>query len=128
MTAPPPILRAKQARTVYLVTYSSADLNKVPTRACFAEIIVKEFNKNGLYDRVEYWASAKEKHKTEGYHYHLAIKLKGVYRWLSVKQSISRREGIVLNFLDVTTGYYNAYGYATKKDKLYILSDKQPSR
>lgn len=123
---PPPVLKPCHARTVYLITYSKADLTRFPTRASFADIVVKEFNKYGLYNRVEYWSCAKEKHKEEGHHYHLAIKLNGVYRWLAVKENIRSNYNIVLNFLNISTGYYNAYAYTTKKDRKYILSDNHP--
>ena len=119
-------LRPNQARTVYLITYSQAVLIKIPTSSKFAELIVNDFNKNVLYDRCEFWVSSMKKHETSGFHYLLAIKLKGVYRWLSVKENIRRNSGIVLNFFDFTTGYYNAYGYTTKQDQFYLLSDNHP--
>ena len=35
--------RSRQQCIVYLVTYSRADLSKVPTRQRFANMVVKEF-------------------------------------------------------------------------------------
>ena len=72
---------------------------------------------------MEYWCCAKERHRERGRHYHLPHKLIGVYRWKQVKESITKNHGIVLNFRDFKTGYYDAYCYTIKKDSSYIISD-----
>jgi len=40
-------LTANQARRTYLVTYSQADLEKVPTRERFADLVVDAFLEGG---------------------------------------------------------------------------------
>ena len=48
-------------------------------------------------------------------------------RWKQVKESITQKHGIVVNFQDFKTGYYDAYRYTTKKDPAYIISDNHPA-
>ena len=48
-------------------------------------------------------------------------------RWKQVKESITKKHGIVVNFQDFKTGYYDAYRYTTKKDLAYIISDNHPA-
>ena len=82
MSLEPDTLRDHRARTVYLVTYSQADIEKVENRKVFADIVTGAFNQN------KYWCCAKERHRERGRHYHLALKLRGVYSWKQVKESI----------------------------------------
>ena len=109
-----------QARATYLNTYSQTDLKKVPTLADFAKLLVDEFNQDGQFERVDQWACCKESHSNGGYHYHLALKLNGVFRWKSVKECITKKHGIVINFTDFTSGYYYAYKYTIKKIKTFL--------
>ena len=65
-------------RSVYLITYSRADLMIVSTREEFADIWVKAFGE----DVVKQWACCCEKNKeSDEVHFHLALKLKKVKRW-----------------------------------------------
>ena len=54
-------LRNRQQSTIYLVTYSWADLSKVPTRQIFAEIIVKAFAQLDVA-KVAHWVVSQENH------------------------------------------------------------------
>ena len=119
-------LRDHQARTVYLVAYAQADLKKVGNQKAFADTVTGAFNQNKLFNCMEYWRCAKERHREESCHYHLALKLTDVYRWKQVKESITKNHGIVVNFQDFKTGYCDAYRYGTKKDLAYIISDNHP--
>ena len=56
-------------RTVYLVTYSQA----LSCSSDFAQAVVKSFSHGKA--RIEQWCCAEERHKSNGIHYHLAIKL-----------------------------------------------------
>ena len=123
----PDTLRDHQASTVYLVTYAQADLKKVGSRKAFADIVTGAFNQNKLFNCVEYWCCAKERQREGGRHYHLALKLTDVYRWKQVKESITKNHGIVVNFQDFKTRYYDAYRYTTKKDPAHIISDNHPA-
>ena len=101
--------RDHQARTVHLVTYSQADVKKVGNPKAFADIVTGAFNENKLFNCVEYWCCAKERHREGGCHYHLALKITGEHRWKQVKESITKNHGIVVNFRDFKTGCYDAY-------------------
>ena len=57
----PDTLRDHQARTVYLVTYSQVDLEKVGNRKALADIVTVALNQNKLSNCVEY--CAKERHR-----------------------------------------------------------------
>ena len=97
MSLEPGTFRYHQTRTVYLVTYSQADVEKKGNRKTFADIDTDAFNEDKLFNCVEYWCCAKERHRERGHHFHLA-KLTGVYRWKQVKKSITAKHGIVVNF------------------------------
>ena len=79
MSLKPYFLRDHQARTVYLVTFSQADVEKVGYRKAFANIVTGAFNHNKLFNCVKHWCCAKERHRERGHHHHLALKLTGVY-------------------------------------------------
>ena len=123
----PDTLRDHQASTVYLVTYAQTDLKKVGSRKAFADIVTGAFNQNKLFNCVEYWCCAKERQREGGRHYDLALKLTDVYRWKQVKESITKNHGMVVNFQDFKTRYYDAYRYTTKKDPAHIISDNHPA-
>ena len=57
-------------RSVYLITYSQADLSTFSTRESFAQAIVEKFRSHGA--EVTRWACCKENHVEEEVHYHLA--------------------------------------------------------
>ena len=118
--------RETQPKSTYLVTYSQADPNKIGSREEFASIVVDQFNKGGS-NRVLHWACCKEKHKDGGDHYHLALKLNGVYRWRQIKFFIQFKYKVVLNFTSFVTGYYDAYKYVIKEDRNVILSPEHPT-
>ena len=95
-------------------------------RKAFADIVTA-FDQSKLFKCVEYWCCVKERHREGGRHYQLALKLTGVYWWKQVKESITKNHGIVVNFQDFKTGYYDAYRYTTKKNPTYIISDNHPA-
>ena len=115
MSLEPDTLRDHQPRYVYLVTYAQDDVKNVGNRKAFVDIVRGVFNQNKLFNCVEYWCCAKERQREGGRHYHLVLKLTGAYRWKQVKESITKNYGIVVNFRDFKTGYYNAYRYTTNK-------------
>ena len=82
-------------RSVYLITYSCADLTKVATREKFAEIWVKAFGE----ELIKQWACCCEKHKeNDEVHFQLALKLKRVRRWKLVRDKVIRENGLVCHF------------------------------
>ena len=94
------LVNSRLPRRTYLVTYSQADIRKFPTRKGFGKCIKKHFNSGSGKVKVQHWACAKEKHQNGGIHYHVALKLIDLRRWRSVKEIISLKEGIVVNFSD----------------------------
>ena len=61
-------------RSVYVITYSKADLSKIPTRETFCNIVKEAFLSYGDATIVKY-ACSKEAHQDGSMHYHMVIKL-----------------------------------------------------
>ena len=102
-------------RSVYLITYYDADLEKVSTREAFADVWVEAFEQ----EFVAHWACCLENHSKENkVHFHLAIKL--TWRWKMVKEKVVRESDIVCNFQEFHTNYYDAFRYVTKEDADYV--------
>ena len=111
-------------RSVYLLTYSNADLEIIPTRRQFANIWVNAFGP----EFVSQWACCLENHKEESekVHFHLALKLNRSKRWKMVKDQVVRESGIVCHFREFHTNYYDAFKYVTKEDTDYVTSEGHP--
>ena len=124
-------LRNRQQSTIYLITYSRADLSKVPTRQLFAEIVVKAFEQLDVA-KVSHWVVSQENHAdndTEqafGTHYHMAIKLTRRARWCRVRARLESENGIKVNFSSKHGTYYSAFQYVTKEDEHFQVSDGHP--
>ena len=70
-------LNSRDVRRVYLITYSQANLEIVPTREAFARIILDAFE-NAVPESncaVVHWVCSQEGHVHGGVHYHMAVKL-----------------------------------------------------
>ena len=81
MTFPSP----RNARSVYLVTYSQANLKIVPSRTDFATLVKDAFENTGGHNTlVQQWCCCREEHQDGNPHYHVAIKLNTQRRWSSV--------------------------------------------
>jgi len=117
-------LTKRQLRSVYLITYSQADMTIFPTRQSFADAVIGGFDSPAL--KVEQWVCCKEQHQNKGEHYHMAIKLNKVKRWLSVKESINTKYNVVVHFSAVHPNYYSAWRYVTKNDSEYLSSKNHP--
>ena len=94
------LVNSRLPSRTYLVTYSQADIRKFTTRKGFGKCIKKHFNSGSGRFKVQHWTCAKEKHQNGGVYCHVALKLIDLKRWKSVKESISLKEGIVINFSD----------------------------
>ena len=103
----------RAGRRQYLVTYSQADAKKFPTRESFGEMLETEFNRGTSQVKV---SRSKEEHQQSGFHYHCCIKLSGVKKWFSVKNSMTKRHDITVNFSDNHNHYIYAYRYVSKTD------------
>ena len=124
-------LRVREQRLVYLVTYSRADLEKVPTRKAFAEA-VKEVWLKTTGVRVTQWVVSQEMHAEVGrtscniFHCHMGVKIEKRTQWLTVRNFLDEKHGIKVHFSSNHNTYYSAYKYTTKEDKDFALSDGHP--
>jgi len=116
--------------SVYLITYSRADMEKVPNREKFAEIVIDAFEKVNVA-KVQQWVVCIENHEQSEVgqstkHYHMALKLNQRMRWARVRQYLESNHEIRVNFSDHHNTYYSAYRYVTKEDKDIVLSENHP--
>ena len=123
--------RTSKQGIVYLVTYSRADLSKIPDRQTFA-LAVKESFEHLQVANVQHWAVSQENHATATRgqsikHYHMALKLTSRMRWARVKQYLESSRDIRVHFSDEHNTYYSAYKYVTKEDEDYLLSENHPN-
>ena len=111
-------LHSHQVRFVYLITYSQADLDLVPTREEFSAIVLDSFSNADPSSpvKVVQWACSKEEDRDGGSHYHVAVKLSARRRWLKVRNYLERRHGVKVNLSDRHCNYYSAWHYTTKED------------
>ncbi|CAB4020514.1 Hypothetical predicted protein [Paramuricea clavata] len=115
----------RSGRRQYLITYSQADISKFPTRESFGKMLENEFNAGSSQVKVSHWACCKEPHEENGFHYHCCLKQTGVKKWLSIKNAITKKHDIVVNFSDHNQ-YIYAYRYVCKTDKDVAHSDNHP--
>ena len=96
------VLKEIQPRTVYLITYSQADLRAIPTRQAFADVVLEAVK---VTDASEVqWVCAQESHRAgrterkSGVHFHMAIKLNKVKLWNTIRRYIKENWGINVHF------------------------------
>ena len=119
-------------RTVYLITYSRADMAKFPCKERFSSAVVEAWNSCGI--RVVQWVVCIEAHtntcestdELNLYHYHMALKLGKKARWLQVRNYLNQNFGIQVNFSNNHSSYYTAYRYVTKDDEDALHSRGHP--
>lgn len=109
----------------YLITYSQADVERFPTRESFGNMLENEFNAGNSQVKVLHWACCREAHEENGFHYHCCLKLTGVKKWSHVKNAITKKYGVVVNFSDHDQ-YIYAYRYVCKADRDVAHSDNHP--
>lgn len=117
-------LTEREFRSVYLVTYSQADMTKFPTREVFARAMVESFSTGTA--KVVQWVCCREKHRKGGDHYHLAIKLDRNQRWMMSKRYLQRVYGITVHYSSRHHNYYSAWLYTTKSDREFKESSGHP--
>lgn len=110
----------KNPRETYLITYSQADVVKVPGRQEFATMLVQEFDRNDSVS--EKWVVSAELHRNHGIHYHLALKLKKPRRFKEVRNAIKNKYNIDLDFKEWHSNYHDAFTYVVKFDSHYVTS------
>lgn len=116
-------LGSRQARYVYLLTYSQADMTQFPSAGVFSLAVTGVLTKLNI--RYKQWVVSKEQHKEKGYHYHMAIQLEQQSRWKSIKNELKRTHGVTVHFSAKHSGYATAYKYVTKcaPTKNIVMSD-----
>lgn len=107
-------LRNRDVRTVYLITYSQADIDRFNNQS-FATLIVDAFTDEEANVRVMQWVCCRERHQDGGYHFHMAIKLNKLKRWLTIRRILSTQHNIEVNFSGIHNDYYSAWSYVTKE-------------
>lgn len=112
-------------RSVYLMTYSKADIVKVPDKATFIDIISDAYSKCGTAKIVQY-ACAMENHADGTPHYHMVVKLDKQKRWRGVRSYLSTHYGLQVNWSNQFTNYYDGYQYVVKSDQDVAHSDNHP--
>ena len=112
------------SRLVYLITYSQVEVQKVPTREAFVNIVVEAVNSIGA--DIKQWVCCEENHEQGGVHYHIAIKLSKRHRWLQIKRYIEAHYSVVTHFSSLHSNYYSAWRYVTKSDEQCIESEGHP--
>lgn len=117
-------LNSSATRTVYLVTYSQANLSTFPRRSDFSQAVVESFTQGSA--EVVHWCCSLENHSDNGQHYHMALKLNKVQRWLPSKRYLQERFGVSVHYSNVHHNYYSAWRYVTKSDTDYEESDGHP--
>ena len=103
-------VQPKNARLVYLITYSQADLSLVPERETFALLVIHAFqNADPLLScNILQWVCSMEHHNDGGAHYHMAVKVESRRRWLKFRNFLDTTHGIKVNFSGVHVNYYSA--------------------
>ena len=100
-----------------LITYSQADLKKFPTRESFGQSLEVAFNAGSGKVNVTHWACSRESHQDGGWHYHCSLKLSGVKKWITVKQTFEQSHRVVLHFSNSHDHYISTYRYMCESDK-----------
>ena len=124
----PKVQPAKVMRSVYLITYSLADLSIFPDRQSFADAVCEAvLNCEGPKTKVIQWTCCQENHKKQGnQHYHMVIKLNKIKRWLPIWKYLKNKWGVYVHFSNRHSNYYSAWLYTTKEDEDFIQSAGHP--
>ena len=114
-------------RRSFLLKYSSADMKTFPTRQSFSNAVVHCFNEGSFKVEGCYWVCGRESRpNTNGFHYHMAIKMNGPKRWNLVRRKLQENQGIVVSFSTSHDQYYYAFGYVIKEDHEHVKSANHP--
>jgi len=98
----------------YLLTYSQANLQKVPDCRAFSDIALACFSEGSSTSEVVQWATSIEDHADGGKHFHMIVKLNKARRWRPVFENIRRRHAIAVNFSSNNCSYLAGYRYVCK--------------
>lgn len=123
-----PRLNGRRVRSVYLITYSKANVEIIASRESFAVVVLDSFQNADPTSktRVAQWVCSQERHQNGEIHYHMAVKLDRNRRWLTVRNYADKKHGVKLNFSSTHANYFSAWKYTTKDDKEYFESEGHP--
>lgn len=119
------VLATQSHRSVYMITYSQADLTMFPGRQEFSEAVVEAFSATTA-DIIQ-WVCCQEQHVNGGKHYHMAIKMSKSMRWLPIRRYLLDNHGINVHFSNRHVNYYSAWTYVTKEDETPLESANHPN-
>ena len=121
-------LNGRQIRSVYLITYSKADVEIIASRDSFAVVVLDSFQNADPTSKtkVVQWVCSQEHHQNVEIHYHMAVKLDCNQRWLMVRNYADKKHGLKLNFSSTHANYFSAWKYTTKDDNEYLESEGHP--
>ena len=108
------------ARSVYLITYSQADIENVPDKDTFIALVTDGFHHQGTA-RIIQFACAQERHQDGNVHYHIVVKLNKQKRWRAVRNYISRKYNINVNFSNEFSNYYDGISMSLKMMTTYNI-------
>ena len=123
-----PSLNGRRVRSVYLITYSKANVEIIASRDSFAVVVLDSFQNAdpASKTKVLQWVCSQERHQNGEIHYHVAVKLDRNRRWLTVRNYADKKHGLKLNFSSSHANYFSAWKYTTKDDKEYLESECHP--
>lgn len=118
----------RAACRTYLLTYSQADLQRVPDTRAFADIILDAFNEGTSTSAIVQWACCMEDHEDGGKHFHMVVKLSKPRRWKPIFENVLHYHNIAVNFSSNTCGYLAGYRYVCKNKEIgsVLLSSGHP--
>ena len=123
-----PRLNGRRVRSVYLITYSKANVDIIASRESFAVVVLDSFQNADPTSKtkVVQWVCSQECHQNGDIHYHMAVKLDRNRRWLTARNYADKKHGLKLNFSSSHANYFSAWKYTTKDDKQYLESQYHP--
>ena len=107
--------KPRDTKRTYLLTYSQADLARVPTTDFFAGIVLEALEQGKSTAQLIKWAACREPHADGGKHYHLIMQLSKPRKWSPLFQYIKDKWGFNVNFQYTTQGYLRGYRYVIKE-------------
>ena len=121
-------LNGRKVRSVYLITYSKANVEIISSRESFAVVVLDSFQNADATSKTKVlqWVCSQERHQNGEIHYHMAVKLDRNRRWLTVRNYADKKHGLKLNFSSSHANYFSAWKYATKDDEEYLESECHP--
>lgn len=111
-------------RSVYLITYSRANLVQIESKEAFAKCVVDAI-KQATPATPLHWVVSQENHMDGSIHFHMAVKLDRQQRWLAIRDRLQSDRNINVNFSGDYCNYYMTWQYVTK-DGDFMESDPHP--